>query len=56
MFDDSFLNFLRDEFPEQLGEINTAMNLLIDSIDETAAAVAARAMNYLRTRNLKKLQ
>lgn len=53
MFDDSFLNFLRDEFPEQLGEINTAMNLLIDSIDETAAAVAARGNELSQDKEFK---
>ncbi len=42
MFSDGLINFLKSNFPEQLGEISAAMDLLVESIDDAAEAIAVK--------------
>lgn len=42
MLTDELVKFLNNNFPDQLGEINAAMDLLIESIDDAAEVVAAK--------------
>ena len=42
LFGDELIGFLRDNFPAELGEINAAMGLLAESVDNAAGAVAAK--------------
>ena len=42
MFSDELINFLKNNFPEQLGEISAAIDLLVESIDDAAEAIAAK--------------
>jgi hypothetical protein len=54
LFSDELVNFLKINFPGQLTEICTAMDLLVHSLNETAEDVTARGSFLLKSRELKK--
>lgn len=53
LFSDELLNFLKNNFPEQLSEISAAMDLLIESIDDAAEVVAAKGNKLSLSKEFK---
>jgi hypothetical protein len=49
LFSDELVNFLKINFPGQLTEICTAMDLLVHSLNETAEDVTARGSFLLKS-------
>ena len=47
LFTDELAGFLKDNFPLQLDEISTAVDLLIESLDAAAEAVTSRGNELL---------
>ena len=47
MFSRKLVNFLETSFPAQLSEISTAMDLLIESLDEAYEAITAGSNKLL---------